>query len=52
MTLEEQLKKLGYKKWDTQTKPQANTQEIIHRWYKEAGKWKIEYYIKNDRMDK
>lgn len=49
MNLEIELKKLGYIRWDHQVKPQVN-QEYIHRWYKEKGKWVMEYYIKNEKI--
>jgi len=49
MNLETELKKLGYIRWDNQKKPQIG-QEYLHRWYKENGKWVMEYYIKNYKI--
>lgn len=50
MNLEEELKKLGYIKYNTKVKPSINTEprELITRMYKEKGEYKFEYYIKNE----
>lgn len=45
--LEEGLKKLGYVKWDSKSKPSIQT-EFIHCWYKKKGRWKMEHYIREN----
>ena len=49
MKLEDILKKHGYIKWERLKDP-SDAKEVLTRLYKEENKWKIEYYIKNEKI--